>query len=49
MPLLPIPSFTMPASLVPFGIPLGSELGMLNPVLRAEGKHLILEGDFGLR
>ena len=49
LPLLPIPRFTMSASLAPFGIPLGSELGMLNLVLRAEDNHLILEGDFGFR
>lgn len=49
LPALPIPSFTMPASLAAYGLPMGAELGVYNPLLDGTQKHFVLEGDFGIR
>ncbi|MEM9071750.1 MAG: hypothetical protein AAGE52_24790 [Myxococcota bacterium] len=47
LPALPIPSFTLPASLTSFGLPAGTELGIRSPSLRNESQHFVLRGNFG--
>ena len=49
LPSLPIPSFALPGSLVPFGLPPGAELGIQNPAFDATSRHMILDGAFGIR
>lgn len=48
LPALPIPSFTLPASVGQFGLPAGQDLGLANPTLGGDTTHLILKSDFGL-
>ncbi|MAQ15601.1 MAG: hypothetical protein CMN30_12510 [Sandaracinus sp.] len=47
LPALPIPSFTLPASVSAYGIPAGLELGITSPVLATERPHFVLRGNFG--
>jgi hypothetical protein len=49
LPSLPIPGFTLPASVGAFGLPVGQELTIVMPTLRDTLTHYILEGSFGLR
>ncbi len=49
LPALPIPSFALPDSLNTFGIPRGTDLGLLNPGLSNSNTHFKLEGNFGSR
>ncbi len=49
LPALPIPGFTLPASLGQYGLPTNQDLTIVNPVLRDTLSHYILEGTFGLR
>jgi Glucodextranase, domain B len=49
LPAMPIPSFPLPASLAPFGLPTGAELGLINPSLSYSPRHFILRGGFGVR
>ncbi len=49
LPALPIPAFALPDSLNTFGIPRGTELGLISPALTISGTHFILQGNFGSR
>jgi hypothetical protein len=49
LPAIPIPSFTLPASVGAFGLPVGAELGIVNPLLTTSGSHIVLTGSFGRR
>lgn len=49
LPSLPIPSFTLPASLAAYGLPVGSQLGITNPSLVLAPPHFVLRGGFGLQ
>jgi hypothetical protein len=50
LPALPIPGFLIPASLAPYGLPVGGVLGLVNPALTAEQmKYFVLRGGFGVR
>lgn len=49
LPALPIPTFSMPASLSSYGLPVGAELGVYQPSLDSTQRHFILDGDFGIR
>lgn len=49
LPAIPIPSFTLPASVATFGLPAGSELGITSPELAIEPRHVVLRGGFGVR
>lgn len=48
-PAVPLPSLVIPEAVGDLGLPAGEELGVLNPQIRVEGNHLILEGDFGIQ
>jgi hypothetical protein len=48
-PALPIPAFEIPASLGIYGLPVGDELGLVDPVIGATPTHLELTGSFGVR
>ena len=47
LPALPIPSFALPLSLSDYGIPAGTELGLVDPSLSNEPQHFVLRSDFG--
>ena len=47
LPALPIPSFTLPSSVSMYGLPPGTRLGLLSPVLAKESPHFVLRGTFG--
>lgn len=47
LPALPIPSFTLPASVADFGLTPGMELGITSPALATERPHFVLRGGFG--
>jgi hypothetical protein len=49
LPAFPIPTFVLPASAAEFGLPAGAELGVVNPQVRTQGSHFILNGGFGRR
>lgn len=49
LPAIPIPAFEIPSSLGAFGLPVGEELGIVNPTLQSQGQHFVLRGSFGLR
>jgi hypothetical protein len=49
LPAVPIPSFTLPASVGTYGLPAGAELGIVAPELSASGSHYVLRGSFGVR
>lgn len=49
LPAIPIPAFTIPASLAQFGLPVGRDLGIVGPTLQSSGQHFVLRGSFGLR
>ncbi len=49
LPALPIPSFTLPASVAAFDLTPGSELGLVAPDLAVEGQQLVLRSRFGAR
>lgn len=48
LPALPIPSFTLPASVSTYGLPAGAQMGILNPVLSTQSPHAVLDGQFGV-
>jgi hypothetical protein len=48
LPAIPIPAFTIPASLGPFGLPVGSRLGIASPTLSLSPQHFTLRGRFGI-
>jgi len=49
LPALPIPSFTLPASVAQYGLPPGAQLGIVGPVLTTVPPHAVLDGQFGVR
>lgn len=49
LPAIPIPAFTIPATLGQFGLPVNDELGILSPALTVSPQHFVLRGRFGLR
>ncbi|MCC6873631.1 MAG: hypothetical protein IT378_04910, partial [Sandaracinaceae bacterium] len=49
LPAVPIPAFTLPASLSTYGLPGGRDLGLVGPVLTTGSRHFTLAGNFGLR
>ncbi|HEX7704301.1 MAG TPA: hypothetical protein VF403_26345, partial [Kofleriaceae bacterium] len=49
LPSLPIPSFTLPASLAAYGLPVGAQLGITNPTLAITPPHFVLRGGFGIQ
>lgn len=48
LPALPIPSFEIPSSLGTYGLPAGSDLGIVSPVLGGTTTHFVLKGAFGV-
>lgn len=48
LPAIPIPSFTIPASLGVYGLPAGKQLGMVSPTLAVAPQHFTLRGQFGI-
>ena len=49
LPSLPIPSFSLPASVSAFELPAGRELGLTSPSFSMTSTHAILRGNMGLR
>ncbi|MBH24365.1 MAG: hypothetical protein CMH57_07940 [Myxococcales bacterium] len=49
LPVLPIPSFSLPNDLSQYGLPGGSVLGINGPSLNTSPTHAILEGSFGIQ
>jgi len=49
LPAIPIPSFTLPASVSDFGLPAGANLGIVSPTLAMEPPHVVLRGEFAVR
>jgi len=49
LPSLPIPSFTLPASLAQYGLPVGAQLGITSPSLVLTPPHFVLRGGFGVQ
>lgn len=49
LPAIPIPAFTIPASLAQYGLPAGKQLGINSPALSVAPQHFTLRGTFGIR
>jgi hypothetical protein len=49
LPAIPLPTFTIPSSLGPYGLPVGEELGITSPTLTTAPQHFTLRGGFGIR
>jgi len=49
LPAIPIPTFTLPSSVAPYGLPAGTDMGITGPTLTLEGSHVLLRGGFGTR
>ncbi|MEO8846391.1 MAG: hypothetical protein ABI591_18765 [Kofleriaceae bacterium] len=49
LPSLPIPTFTLPAALGAYGLPVGAQLGITNPALALTPPHFVLRGGFGIQ
>ncbi len=49
LPAIPIPSFTLPASLAVYGLPAGAQLGITSPNMSIESPHIVLRGGFAIR
>lgn len=49
LPAIPLPTFTIPDSLGPYGLPAGEELGITSPTLTTAPQHFTLRGGFGIR
>ncbi len=49
LPSIPLPTFTIPSSLGPYGLPVGEELGITTPTLTTAPQHFTLRGGFGIR
>ena len=49
LPTLPLPTFTLPASLATYGLPAGAELGLTSPTLTVAPQHFTLRGGFGIQ
>jgi len=48
LPALPMPEFTLPASLAPFGLPANQRLGLRQPSFSLTRAHGLLQGSLGL-
>jgi hypothetical protein len=49
LPAIPIPAFTIPASLGQYGLPAGQQVGVVSPVLSVAPQHFTLRGQLGIR
>ena len=49
LPTVPLPTFTLPATLSNYGLPGGAELGMTSPALTVAPQHFTLRGGFGIQ
>lgn len=49
LPELPIPAFTLPASLARLGLPANQRLGLRQPSFSLSGAHGVLQGSLGLK
>lgn len=49
LPSLPIPAFEISPSLAIYGLPLGANLGLVQPALTNTTTHFILDGNFGVQ
>lgn len=49
LPVLPVPAFTLPASLAAFGLPAGEQFGIVVPTATSVPPHQLLRGRLGLR
>jgi hypothetical protein len=49
LPAIPIPAFTIPATLMQYGLPAGKQLGINAPSLSVAPQHFALRGTFGVR
>ena len=49
LPSIPLPTFTIPDALGPYGLPVGEELGITSPTLTTAPQHFTLRGGFGIR
>ncbi|MDB4929783.1 MAG: hypothetical protein JWM10_2267, partial [Myxococcaceae bacterium] len=49
LPAIPIPGFTIPASLSTYGLPVGAQLGIRTPALATARQRFELRGGFGQR
>ncbi len=49
LPSLPIPSFTIPASMATYDLPAGESFGVTGPSMEQTIRHIILRGEFGIQ
>lgn len=49
LPVLPIPAFTLPASVAPYGLPAGAIFGLVGPSLTVVPPHNVVSGQMGIR
>ena len=49
LPALPIPTYSISASMASLGLPTGGHLGVVTPVIALESRHFALRGAFGIR
>jgi hypothetical protein len=49
LPSVPLPTFTIPASLATYGLSAGGQFGLTAPLLTTTPQHFILRGGFGIR
>jgi len=49
LPRLPVPAFTVPDTLAPYGLPAGKQLGITGATLTLADRHAVLRGAFGIR
>lgn len=49
LPVLPIPDFALPGSLVQFGIPAGTRMGLRQPQMETNATHFVVRGNLGER
>ena len=47
--VLPVPAFTLPASLGVFGLPTTGSLGLVGPTLVTQAPHYVVRGNMGMR
>ncbi len=48
LPSLPIPSFTVPASMAAYDLPANGEVGLFNTSMGQSARHIELHGEFGI-
>lgn len=49
LPRLPVPIFTLPASVINFGLPANAQMGITSATLTNMTRHHVLRGQFGIR